>query len=242
VVIGGHYGIKNGVSFVFYKLDELQVGEKIYIEDDHGDTLAFVVRSISLYDRNDDATAVFTSNDGLAHLNLITCEGVWNKVNGNYPERRVVFADAIPAEGAAPAASAPALRLGARGAEVAALQTALVLKDFLTMPRGVVKGYFGALTRTAVLKYQKSVGLSPDGILGSLTRAKLWPATVAAVQPALPATAIAPPPTAVSSFQLLIQYAKSLFATQRDGLITSGLLMLLILTAYQIIRRRKGAS
>jgi LPXTG-site transpeptidase (sortase) family protein len=99
-VIGGHFGINNGVPFVFYDLDKLRSGDKIYIEDDKGDTLAFIVRKISLFDRNADATTVFTSNDGLAHLNLITCEGVWNRVNDSYPERRVVFTDAIPTEGA----------------------------------------------------------------------------------------------------------------------------------------------
>lgn len=99
-VIGGHFGIKNGVKFVFYDLDKLKIGDKVYIEDDKGNTLAFQVRSIGLFDRNDDATSVFTSNDGLAHLNLITCEGIWNQVNGNYPQRRVVFTDAIAGEGA----------------------------------------------------------------------------------------------------------------------------------------------
>ena len=92
-VIGGHFGIKDGVPFVFYKLDELKVGDKVYIVNDENNTLTFVVKSISLFDRNADATNVFTSSDGLAHLNLITCEGVWNKVNNNYPERRVVFTD-----------------------------------------------------------------------------------------------------------------------------------------------------
>jgi LPXTG-site transpeptidase (sortase) family protein len=95
-VIGGHFGISNGVPFVFYKLDNLVVGDKIYIENDKGDTLAFQVRRIKLFDRNADATTVFTSADGLAHLNLITCEGIWNQVAGVYPSRRVVFTDAIP--------------------------------------------------------------------------------------------------------------------------------------------------
>lgn len=99
-VIGGHFGIKDGIPFVFYNLDKLRVGDKVYVLDDKGSTLAFKVRSISLLDRNADATSVFTSSDGLAHLNLITCEGVWNRVNDSYPLRRVVFADAIPSEGA----------------------------------------------------------------------------------------------------------------------------------------------
>lgn len=101
-VIGGHYGIyeANKGPAVFYNLDKLNVGNKVYIEDDTGDTLAFVVRSIKSFDRNADATTVFTSSDGLSHLNLITCEGTWNRVNDSYPNRLVVFTDEIPAEGA----------------------------------------------------------------------------------------------------------------------------------------------
>ncbi|MFA6158211.1 MAG: class F sortase [Candidatus Paceibacterota bacterium] len=95
-VIGGHFGIRGGVPFVFYKLDRLVVGDKVYVEDDKGDTIAFVVRSTELFDRNADATTVFTSSDGMAHLNLITCDGVWNKVNNSYPQRLVVFTDAVP--------------------------------------------------------------------------------------------------------------------------------------------------
>lgn len=94
-VIGGHFGIKDGVKFVFYDLDKLKVGDKVYIVNDKGDTITFVVRSIKLFARTADATTVFTSDDGLAHLNLITCEGTWNAVNGLYSERRVVFTDAL---------------------------------------------------------------------------------------------------------------------------------------------------
>ena len=98
-VIGGHYGIDNGIPKVFYNLNNLKVGDKVYVVDDFGNTLAFMVSSIRLFDRNADSTSVFISNDGLAHLNIITCEGVWNKVNDSYPDRRVIFTDAIPGEG-----------------------------------------------------------------------------------------------------------------------------------------------
>ncbi|KKT42502.1 MAG: Peptidase C60 sortase A and B [Candidatus Collierbacteria bacterium GW2011_GWD2_45_10] len=97
-VIGGHFGIDNGVPKVFYDLNKLKVGDKVYIADDQKKTLAFQVRSIKLFGRNDDSTPVFVSKDGLAHLNLITCEGIWNKVEDSYPDRRVVFTDAIPPE------------------------------------------------------------------------------------------------------------------------------------------------
>lgn len=99
-VIGGHFGINNGVPFVFYNLDKVKIGDKVYILDDKNDTLAFQVRLIKSFDRNADSTTVFTSQDGKAHLNLITCEGTWNQVNGSYPLRLVIFTDAIPAEGA----------------------------------------------------------------------------------------------------------------------------------------------
>lgn len=98
-VIGGHFGISDGVPFVFYNLNKLSVGNKIYIINDEGETLAFIVRNIRSFQRTDDATPVFTSHDGLAHLNLITCEGIWNRVNGTYPQRLVIFTDAIPPGG-----------------------------------------------------------------------------------------------------------------------------------------------
>jgi LPXTG-site transpeptidase (sortase) family protein len=92
-VIGGHFGIQNGVPFVFYDLNKLKVGDKIQVVNDENVTTTFIVRSIQSFNENADATTVFTSTDGLAHLNLITCEGVWNEVNGSYPDRLVIFAD-----------------------------------------------------------------------------------------------------------------------------------------------------
>lgn len=106
-VIGGHFGIDKGVPKVFYKLNKLTVGDKVFVMDDKKETLAFLVRSIKLFGRNDDSTPVFISNDGLAHLNLITCEGVWNKINDSYPDRRVVFTDAIPSENISPTTPSP---------------------------------------------------------------------------------------------------------------------------------------
>lgn len=66
-VIGGHFGIVNETKFVFYDLDKLKVGDKISILDDKENTLSFVVREVRLFERNADATTVFTSQDGLAH-------------------------------------------------------------------------------------------------------------------------------------------------------------------------------
>lgn len=237
-VIGGHFGIQNGKPFVFYDLDKLNVGDKIYVVNDKNETLAFVVRSVKLFDRNADATDVFTSHDNLAHLNLITCEGAWNQVNGSYPERRVVFTDAIPKEGLAPVffVFLRSLDVGARGADVAALQTILAEKGLLTMPPGVAKGYFGAVTRAAVARYQTSVGISPVGIFGPLTRARLIRELGSKL--GLPNTAVGTNRDAsLSSSQTLASSLKDLYATPIDGLITLLLLVLIAFTTFKIIRR-----
>ena len=92
-VIAGHYGWKNRKGSAFDNLYKLRKGDKIYIEDDKGIIISFVVRESRRYDPKMDASNVFSSNDGKSHLNLITCEGKWDKVSETYPERLVVFTD-----------------------------------------------------------------------------------------------------------------------------------------------------
>jgi len=65
------------------------------------------------------------------------------------------------------------LSVGSTGPEVVALQSWLVSQGFLTMPAGVAEGYFGSLTKAAVVAYQASVGLPNTGYVGPLTVAKL---------------------------------------------------------------------
>jgi LPXTG-site transpeptidase (sortase) family protein len=91
-VIAGHEGWKDGIKAVFDDLHNLVKGDKIYVEDETGTTTIFVVRELRIYGQNDDASDVFSSIDGKAHLNLITCEGVWNKAEKSYANRLVVFA------------------------------------------------------------------------------------------------------------------------------------------------------
>jgi LPXTG-site transpeptidase (sortase) family protein len=90
-VVAGHYGWKNNRPAVFDNLHELEMGDKIYVVDDRGATTTFVVSEIGNYDENGDASSIFSSNDGRAHLNLITCEGTWNAAEKSYSNRLVVF-------------------------------------------------------------------------------------------------------------------------------------------------------
>ena len=54
-----------------------------------------MVREIRTYDATADATDVFISNDGKAHLNIITCDGAWNKNMNQYSQRLVIFTDKV---------------------------------------------------------------------------------------------------------------------------------------------------
>ena len=92
-VIAGHYGWANGQGSVFNELHTLKKDDKIYTIDTLGIATNFIVRDIQRYDPNADASSIFTSKDGKSHLNLITCDGVWDNSADTYSDRLVIFAD-----------------------------------------------------------------------------------------------------------------------------------------------------
>lgn len=91
--LAGHVNWWTGAVGAFARLNKLKPGDKIIVKDDKGMNINFIVNKIRLYGAREDATDVFFSNDGLAHLNLITCGGVWNKLTKQYTKRLVIFAD-----------------------------------------------------------------------------------------------------------------------------------------------------
>lgn len=92
-VIAGHEGWKNGTQAVFDNLHKLQKGDKIYVEGEKGIVITFVVRELKIYNQYDNSADIFSSNDDKAHLNLITCDGIWNKELKSYSNRLVVLTD-----------------------------------------------------------------------------------------------------------------------------------------------------
>ncbi len=98
-VLDGHVAqIRGGVATlpgVFSRLNELRVGDRFTIVNDQGKTTTFAVRESRLFDPTADTTALFTSTDGRAHLNIITCDGTWNPVLKSFSQRLVLFAEAL---------------------------------------------------------------------------------------------------------------------------------------------------
>jgi len=63
------------------------------------------------------------------------------------------------------------LTVGSTGADVTALQNTLISGGYLAS--GLNTGYFGALTKAAVMKWQTAAGISATGYVGPISRAKL---------------------------------------------------------------------
>lgn len=92
-VIAGHYGFFNGNESIFNGLSTLNKGDKIQIIDEKEATITFIVQGSQRYNPTADASSIFKSNDGKAHLNLITCDGTWENAEQTYSDRLVIFAD-----------------------------------------------------------------------------------------------------------------------------------------------------
>lgn len=92
-VIAGHLNSTHNAGAVFTKLSSVNIGDIITTQTASGSTMNFIITSIKLYAADQDATDVFTSTDGKAHLNLITCAGAWNNEKKQNEERLVVFAE-----------------------------------------------------------------------------------------------------------------------------------------------------
>jgi putative chitinase len=103
-------------------------------------------------------------------------EGITRRINGGLnglSDRQIRLARAKAALGlsgtGAPAVARGVVRTGSRGADVSALQTALVAKGHPM----AVDGVFGPGTEAAVRQFQRDQRLSADGVVGPATWAAL---------------------------------------------------------------------
>lgn len=99
-VVAGHRGWKNGMA-VFDRLSELRVGDTILVADAENMWHTFVVRGSKVFGPMENTDEVFGRNHAVAggtnsvFLNLITCEGEWDRSAGQFTKRLVVFSEGI---------------------------------------------------------------------------------------------------------------------------------------------------
>lgn len=98
--------------------------------------------------------------------NLAINSGIWSYVEPAYLTPTWVHFDKRRGIPACPTGGYPLLRTGSKGAYVLVLQDALNTAGFSTSG---LDGIFGNNTRNAVIAYQRSKGLSADGIVGCQT-------------------------------------------------------------------------
>lgn len=91
-VIAGHFDDPNGDPAVFYSLDKLRSGDEIDVELQSGKTLTYIVEKTARHPFDSfPLQEVFNTTDK-PRLNLITCDGVFDKSQSTYLHRFVVYA------------------------------------------------------------------------------------------------------------------------------------------------------
>jgi|SRR3989338_6243710 len=94
-VVTGHVDNGLGLPGVFKNLDELEVGDDLYVEKKDGGELHFRVAEIQTYPYTYVPLKILFSRRDLPRLNLITCSGKWLQGERSYDERLVVYAELV---------------------------------------------------------------------------------------------------------------------------------------------------
>lgn len=93
-VMAGHVDDRSGPA-IFYELDQLDLGDRIYIEDENGNELEFEVTRMEVYPYDDAPMDLIFGATATQRLNLITCTGEFDTNAGTHRERLVVFTELV---------------------------------------------------------------------------------------------------------------------------------------------------
>ncbi len=92
-VIDGHVDNGLGLDGVFKHLNEIQIGDDLYVDTESGKRLHFVVRNVKSYPYKDVPIDQLFMKADAKRLNLVTCEGAWVKGDKTYDHRLVVYTE-----------------------------------------------------------------------------------------------------------------------------------------------------
>ncbi len=90
-VLAGHIDSKSGPA-VFYRLDELVVGDEIIVSGEDGESRTFVVQDSGQYPKENLPDEVFGYGERVPELRVITCGGTFDRSVGHYQDNFVVYA------------------------------------------------------------------------------------------------------------------------------------------------------
>jgi len=90
-IISGHVDNYLGAA-VFFRLRELQAGQKITVTRQDKSTVQFRVDKVELFDQQNFPTKAVYGNIDHPGLRLITCGGIYNPLTNSYSHNTVVYA------------------------------------------------------------------------------------------------------------------------------------------------------
>ncbi|HUO56244.1 MAG TPA: class F sortase [Candidatus Paceibacterota bacterium] len=90
-VMAGHVDNGLGLDGVFKHLDQLKIGDDVYVQTNGGAMLHFIVSDIEVYPYQNVPTSLLFSRNDTARLNLITCTGSWVPGGADTYDHRIVI-------------------------------------------------------------------------------------------------------------------------------------------------------
>lgn len=91
-VMDGHIDSKSGPA-VFYRLNDLHVGDEVQVKDKAGHEYIFTVVRKEIYDFDKVPMKELFKPSSIPKLNLITCTGVFDHEHENYLQRTVIYSE-----------------------------------------------------------------------------------------------------------------------------------------------------
>jgi LPXTG-site transpeptidase (sortase) family protein len=93
-VIAGHIDSYLGPG-VFYRLSQLQLGDRVYVRRADGTLAVFKVTQVQMYPKDDFPTTAVYGATPTPELRLITCGGTFDDSTGSYLSNTVVYATQV---------------------------------------------------------------------------------------------------------------------------------------------------
>jgi sortase (surface protein transpeptidase) len=94
-VIDGHLDLVTGAPAAFWNLKLLSVGDTISVTENNGRTYTFAVDQVVKYPYNNFPIDQVFAASNVPRLNLVTCNGTWDRASKNYSDRLVVYSKLV---------------------------------------------------------------------------------------------------------------------------------------------------
>jgi LPXTG-site transpeptidase (sortase) family protein len=95
-VMDGHVDNALALDGVFKHLEDVKVGDDVYVVSKDGTKLHFKVIKTEIYNTKDSPNQKIFADTSGKYLNLITCTGTWVKSDKSYDQRLVVYTELVP--------------------------------------------------------------------------------------------------------------------------------------------------